>query len=155
MCRCAEILTDGCPALGDDGDNNSTPPALSLPSISPEPIRLPDPTISLSLPPLDQNLASTPSSTLVSSSSLPSVVTTTVYVYPSKCSPTITPPPTSSPSRGPDSIHTPPKDDPLTLPSGGPSSLRLPDVQGTPLYLPPGWSAIPQHGRSPFTERIF
>jgi hypothetical protein len=174
-------LANGLVFKRDDGHDASTPPVISLPTITPQPILLPVPSISLSLPPLDPSPTSfslpdpsislslppldpsptsiptivlpdpsislslppldpieTPTPTLLSSSTLPSVVTTTVYVYPVHCSPTGSLPPTPSPSGFPDDVVALPQDDPITLPSDGqPTPIRLPKVEETPLVLPP------------------
>jgi hypothetical protein len=111
----------------DDPSSQGTPTTtpLSGPTIS-----LPDPSISLSLPPLDPSSQDTPPATLAPSP-LPSVVTTTVTVYPSECSGTL--PPTPGPSGAPNGV---PQKDPITLPSES-TPIKLPEVHETPLVLPP------------------
>lgn len=129
--------------LGDDGYDSSTP--LSVPTVTPQPISLPEPSFSLSLPPLDSSSTGTPSPTLPLSSSLPSVVTTTVYVYPTHCSPAPSgsPLPTAGPSGVPGGSTSLPEDDSITFPSPAePTPIALPDPQDTPLKLPPGWFAV-------------
>ena len=146
--------------LGDDG-YSSTLASGSVPTVTPQLISLPDPSVSLSLPPLDSSptgtsnslpgpsfslslppldpsTTGTPTSTLLSSSSLPSVVTTTVYVYPSDCSPAPSgsPLPTPGPSGDANSLS---QDIPLTLPTlATPTPLSLPTSQESPLTLPLG-----------------
>ena len=130
--------------------------SLSLPPLDPSSsdalvtISLPDPTITpLSLPPLDPSSTGTPTTTppsglrssqpeptLGPSSPGPSVLTTTVYVYPTDCSPTGTPAPTPSPAGALGDVGALSQDDPDTLPSGTP--VTLPGINGTPLVLPPG-----------------
>jgi len=129
--------------VGDDGYNSSTPPGLSLPTVtpSPKPISMFEPSISLSLPPLDQSLTVTPTAILPLSSSLPSVVTTTVYFYPTQCSstPSGSPLPIASPSGAPNNVITPSHGDFLALPTPvQPTPISLPSPQGSPLKLPPG-----------------
>ena len=63
-------------------------------------------------------------------------MTTTVYVYPTQCSPTGSPP-GPSPSSVPSDVGALPQDDSATIPSGTPITLP-PGPQGTPLVLPPG-----------------
>jgi hypothetical protein len=129
-------------SLPDPSISLSLPPldqgSIGSPTTTPPPgptFSLPDPTISLSLPPLDPSSSGTPTATPLSYSSLPSVVTTTVYVYPTQCSPTGSPP-TPIPSGGtPGDVGALPQDEPVTIPSGTP--ITLPGPQGTPLVLPP------------------
>ncbi|KAF9787127.1 hypothetical protein BJ322DRAFT_1107208 [Thelephora terrestris] len=116
-------FVNGLAIRRDDGyySSSSTPPALSLPTVTPEPILLPVPSVSLSLPPLDLNPTSTPVPSLSSSSLSPSipVVTTTVYVYPSQCTPTPTVGPSDVPNHGPSTQPTP-----ITLPQASPLNLH-------------------------------
>ncbi|KAF9651919.1 hypothetical protein BDM02DRAFT_3184165 [Thelephora ganbajun] len=120
-------LANGLAFKRDDGYSSSTPPAISLPTVTPRPILLPDPSISLSLPPLNADPTSTLTNILLPSS-LPSVVTTTVYVYPTQCSPTPTLPPTSSSSGVPDNTATLPYDDHHTpRDPAQPTPIRLPE----------------------------
>jgi hypothetical protein len=143
-------LANGLVIKRDEGYDSSTPPALSLPTpATPPPLSLPNPSFSLSLPPLSTNPTSTPTALLLSSSPLPpvlllpsvsplpSVVTTTVYIYPTQCSPTGTPPPAPGPSGSgvPDSVATLSNRDFITPPpETQPTPIALP--QATPLWLP-------------------
>jgi len=116
--------------------DTNTSSVLSLPGMVPQPIGSlsDDPSVSLSLPPLDQNSTVNPTGT-----PLPSVVTTTVYVYPSQRSPTPSgsPPPTASPSGVPDSTINLPQNDSLTLPPPTqPTPIKLPDPEESSLNLP-------------------
>lgn len=140
-------FSNGLAIRRDDGiySISSSPPGLSLPTISPEPILLPDPSISLSLPPLNPSSTGTPASSLPPPSSSPSVVTTTVYVYPTQCPPT----PTANPSGILDDDNDDGDDgdcdddsncngidsDNNGDPSTQPTPVTLP--QETPLNLPP------------------
>jgi len=108
----------------------------SLPTGTP----LPDPSFSLTLPPLPSSTG-IPTGSLLPSSSLPSIVTTTVYVYPSQCSPTGTVPPASTPSGDPDNDTDLGQDDEDEDENDNDEDdddyYYSSDVQPTPLVLPP------------------
>ncbi|KAF9654032.1 hypothetical protein BDM02DRAFT_3182444 [Thelephora ganbajun] len=130
------VLVNGLAFERDDGYSSSTPPAISLPTVTPQPILLPNPSISLSLPPLKADPTSTLTNTLPPPSS-PSVVTTTIYVHLTQCSPTSTLPPTSSSPGVPNNTAAPPHDDPDTPPNPAqPTHTRLPKEPA--LRLPDG-----------------
>ena len=127
--------------LGDDGDNTNTSPTPLPPTVTPQPILLPDPTFSLSLPPLDPTPVVSSPADLIYYSSTPSVVTTTVYVYPTQCSQSGPLSPVPGPSGDSDDDDDDVDNNNDTgddHSSGGElSSISLPDVQPTPLVLPP------------------